>query len=261
MTEELKAIARRIRLLALDVDGVLTDGRIHYSGDSEEMKSFSILDGLGIKLVRRCGIQVAIITARRSGAVERRARELGIDHCVQGREDKLEALRELLASTGLTLAETAYKGDGLPDLYATNHLNAAQLWRNLGGGKFADMSAEMFTPEQTGRDKHGAAWADFDNDGRLDLVQLTGAVMGVGAQPMRLLHNLGAIFTAMLASTPRWLRMMVMNGTISMPPPIPNRPARKPAQMPSANNSATSVGSSNSIKAPEARVQPAIRPA
>ncbi|MBP6381180.1 MAG: HAD hydrolase family protein [Pseudomonadales bacterium] len=118
MTEELKAIARRIRLLALDVDGVLTDGRIHYSGEGEEMKSFSILDGLGIKLVRHCGIQVAIITARRSGAVERRARELGIDHCVQGREDKLEALRELLAGTGLTLAETAYMGDDLPDLRA-----------------------------------------------------------------------------------------------------------------------------------------------
>ena len=68
--------------------------------------------------MRHCGIQVAIITARRSGAVERRARELGIDHCVQGREDKLEALRELLAGTGLTLAETAYMGDDLPDLRA-----------------------------------------------------------------------------------------------------------------------------------------------
>ena len=120
MTEELKAIARRIRLLALDVDGVLTDGRIHYSGEGEEMKSFSILDGLGIKLVRHCGIQVAIITARRSGAVERRARELGIDHCVQGREDKLEALRELLGSTGLTLAET-------PDC-ALAELHGAQSW-------------------------------------------------------------------------------------------------------------------------------------
>jgi 3-deoxy-D-manno-octulosonate 8-phosphate phosphatase (KDO 8-P phosphatase) len=118
MTEDLRAVARRIRLLALDVDGVLTDGRIHYSGEGEEMKSFSILDGLGIKLARRCGIQVAIITARRSVAVERRARELGIDHCLQGREDKLEALRELLGTTGLTLAQTAYMGDDLPDLRA-----------------------------------------------------------------------------------------------------------------------------------------------
>jgi 3-deoxy-D-manno-octulosonate 8-phosphate phosphatase (KDO 8-P phosphatase) len=118
MSEEIAAIARHIRLLALDVDGVLTDGRIHYTGEHEEMKSFSILDGLGIKLLRRSGIQVAVITARRSAAVERRVRELGIDHCMQGREDKLEALQELLHATGFTLEETAYMGDDLPDLRA-----------------------------------------------------------------------------------------------------------------------------------------------
>jgi 3-deoxy-D-manno-octulosonate 8-phosphate phosphatase (KDO 8-P phosphatase) len=118
MSEEFGAIARGIRLLALDVDGVLTDGRIHYAGEHEEMKSFSILDGLGIKLVRRSGIQVAVITARRSAAVERRVRELGIDHCMQGREDKLAALEELLHQTGFTLEQTAYMGDDLPDLPA-----------------------------------------------------------------------------------------------------------------------------------------------
>ncbi len=118
MTQDLASIARRIRLLALDVDGVLTDGRIHYIGDAEEIKSFSILDGLGIKLLRRAGVRVAIITARRSAAVERRARELGIDDCVQGREDKLQALDELLARTGIARAETAYIGDDLPDLAA-----------------------------------------------------------------------------------------------------------------------------------------------
>lgn len=118
MQSELAERAARIRLLALDVDGVLTDGRIHYTDSGEEMKSFSILDGLGIKLLRRSGIIVAIITARRSTTVERRARELGIDHCLQGREDKLEALKELLAETGITLEETAYMGDDLPDLRA-----------------------------------------------------------------------------------------------------------------------------------------------
>lgn len=116
MTEELTRLARGIRLLVLDVDGVLTDGRIHYSGEHEEMKSFSILDGLGIKLLRRSGVQVAILTARRSPAVERRVRELAIDHCIQGREDKMLALTELLGHTGFTLAETAYIGDDLPDL-------------------------------------------------------------------------------------------------------------------------------------------------
>ncbi len=115
---ELEARARRIRLLALDVDGVLTDGRIHYTSAGEEMKSFSILDGLGIKMLRRAGIEVAVITARRSPMVERRVAELGIEHCLQGREDKLEALRELVTPLGIALEEVAYMGDDLPDLRA-----------------------------------------------------------------------------------------------------------------------------------------------
>ena len=112
------ARARRIKLLALDVDGVLTDGRIHYASGGEELKSFSILDGLGIKMLRRAGIQIAIITGRQSSIVQRRAAELDIDHCVQGREDKLAALQEILQQTGIALEETAYIGDDLPDLGA-----------------------------------------------------------------------------------------------------------------------------------------------
>jgi len=115
---DIEARARRVRLLALDVDGVLTDGRIHYTSAGEEMKSFSILDGLGIKLLRRAGVQVAVITARRSPMVDRRVAELGIEHCLQGREDKLEALRELIAPLHITLDEVAYMGDDLPDLRA-----------------------------------------------------------------------------------------------------------------------------------------------
>ena len=115
---ELSARAERIRLLVLDVDGVLTDGGIHYTSAGEEVKSFSILDGLGIKLVRRAGIRVAIITGRNSPMVQRRAAELGIDLCVQGREDKLAALEELLASERISLEQCAYMGDDLPDLGA-----------------------------------------------------------------------------------------------------------------------------------------------
>lgn len=115
---QLQAIAARLRLLVLDVDGVLTDGGILYTDDGRELKRFSILDGLGIKLLRGQGVEVAIITGRRSPALERRVHELGITHCLQAREDKLVALRELLASLGITLAEVAYMGDDLPDLPA-----------------------------------------------------------------------------------------------------------------------------------------------
>ena len=93
-----------------------------------------------------------------------------------------------------------YDGDGLPDLYVTNHLNQARLFRNLGGDRFADVTAQVLSPAQTGGDKHGAAWADFDNDGRLDLVQLTGAVQGTGAEPKRLLHNTGGSFEYVAAA-------------------------------------------------------------
>jgi hypothetical protein len=81
--------------------------------------------------------------------------------------------------------------DGLPDLYVTNHLNEARLYRNLGGGRFEDVTTTYFAHEDILADKHGCAWADYDNDGRLDLVQLTGAVRGVGSEPKLLFHNRG----------------------------------------------------------------------
>lgn len=111
--------ARGIRLLALDCDGVLTDGRLIYGNDGEELKAFSILDGLGIKLLRASGVEVAIITGRKSEIVQRRARELGIGNLLlQGREDKLVALEELVARLGISLGAVAYCGDDLPDLPA-----------------------------------------------------------------------------------------------------------------------------------------------
>lgn len=87
-----------------------------------------------------------------------------------------------------------YDGDGLPDLYVTNHLNEAKLYRNLGKGRFADVTREVFEPKDLGGDKHGAAWADFNNDDHLDLVQLTGAARGVGTEPKRLFLNRGNKF-------------------------------------------------------------------
>jgi len=87
-----------------------------------------------------------------------------------------------------------FDGDGLPDLYVTNHLNGAKLYRNLGKGRFSDVTDQFFRSQDLSGDKHGAAWADFDNDGHLDLVQLTGAARGVGSEAKRLFRNLGTGF-------------------------------------------------------------------
>ena len=96
-------MAAAIRLAALDVDGVLTDGKVTYDSEGRETKSFDIKDGLGIKLLQRVGIQVAIITGRQSTMVERRAAELGITIIVQGREDKLAAVNELAGQLQVSL--------------------------------------------------------------------------------------------------------------------------------------------------------------
>ena len=106
---------KNLQLLALDVDGVLSDGRLYYTDQGEEFKSFNIRDGLGIKLLQRAGITVAIITGRTSAMVTRRAAELSIAHVVKGREDKLEALLDLCGNLKIDLSNVAYMGDDLPD--------------------------------------------------------------------------------------------------------------------------------------------------
>jgi len=110
--------AAAIRLLVLDVDGTLTDGRIILGSRGEELKAFHVHDGLGLKLVRNCGIEVAWITARSSRLVELRAKELGLTHLIQGCRDKRRALDLLCIKLDLSLDEVAYMGDDLPDLPA-----------------------------------------------------------------------------------------------------------------------------------------------
>lgn len=105
-----------IRLLLLDVDGVMTDGRIIYDDRGGETKAFDVKDGHGIKLLQRAGIRVGIITGRQSPVVDRRAAELGIDLVYQGAKDKLVPFREVLHKTGLDCAAVAYVGDDLVDL-------------------------------------------------------------------------------------------------------------------------------------------------
>ena len=94
--QKILSLAKSIRLLLLDVDGVLTDGKLYFGNNGEELKAFDIQDGLGIKLLQRSGVKVGIITGRSSKLVARRAKDLGIQLVVQGREDKLTALNEIL---------------------------------------------------------------------------------------------------------------------------------------------------------------------
>lgn len=110
--------AATIQLLVLDVDGAMTNGQVFFSAQGDELKAFNILDGQGIKILQRQGIEVAIITGRTSPLTARRASDLGIRHLQQGREDKLVALRELCGQLELSLDQVAYLGDDLPDLSA-----------------------------------------------------------------------------------------------------------------------------------------------
>ena len=116
MTAELIARARAIRLLVLDVDGVLTDGRLYYADDGVELKAFNIQDGLGLRMLSASGVIIAIISGRRSTALERRAENLGVEHVFQGVNDKLSVFQELLTRLSLGARTAAAIGDDLPDL-------------------------------------------------------------------------------------------------------------------------------------------------
>jgi 3-deoxy-D-manno-octulosonate 8-phosphate phosphatase (KDO 8-P phosphatase) len=113
---DLAARCEPIRLLVLDVDGVLTDGRITYTDDGVEIKSFHVRDGSGLVLWQRAGRQVAIISGRTSRAVEVRATELGIKLLDQGRADKQQALHDLLTTLDVPPEQVCAVGDDLPDL-------------------------------------------------------------------------------------------------------------------------------------------------
>ncbi len=108
--------ARNLRLIIFDVDGVLTDGALYLADDGQEIKAFFSLDGHGMKMLKRSGVELAIITARNSQLMVHRARNLGITHLYQGAEDKLEAYQHLLAELAIAPEHIAYMGDDLVDL-------------------------------------------------------------------------------------------------------------------------------------------------
>ncbi len=108
--------ARRVRLMAFDVDGVLTDGALYYTDEGVEIKAFSTLDGVGIKMLQSAGITVAIITGRSSRCVELRMQNLGINIVRQGIADKRATLLQLLAELAIPAGEAGYMGDDIVDL-------------------------------------------------------------------------------------------------------------------------------------------------
>jgi 3-deoxy-D-manno-octulosonate 8-phosphate phosphatase (KDO 8-P phosphatase) len=110
------ARARRVRLVIFDVDGVLTDGRLWYGPGGEELKAFHAFDGHGIKLLQLGGLRTAIISGRSSQAVEERAKELGIEHVVQGAGDKRRSYLALLRKLKVKAEATAYMGDDVVDV-------------------------------------------------------------------------------------------------------------------------------------------------
>ena len=110
------ARARRVRLVIFDVDGVLTDGRLWYGPGGEELKAFHAFDGHGVKLLRMARLETAIISGRDSPAVAERSKELGIEHVMQGVENKRTAFERMLRRLGTRRAATAYMGDDFADL-------------------------------------------------------------------------------------------------------------------------------------------------
>jgi len=114
--KDILAKAAQIKLVVFDVDGVLTDGSLFVGDDGQEYKAFHSRDGLGMKLLRKSGVEIGIITARTSEVVKHRMENLDIQHVYQGRLDKLPALEELIAKLGLSFEQTAYVGDDIVDL-------------------------------------------------------------------------------------------------------------------------------------------------
>ena len=129
--DDAESRAKEISLLLLDVDGVLTDGRLYFSNSGEEFKAFHSLDGHGIKMLKQAGIEVGIITGRSSALLEKRAADLGIELLYQGREDKLNVLDEIISSRGIAKSSIAYVGDDLPALPV---LNCVGLGFSVPGG-------------------------------------------------------------------------------------------------------------------------------
>lgn len=141
----------KIKLIVLDVDGTLTDGGIYYDSQGNEMKRFDVKDGLGIKVGIAAGLEFAVITGRESPMVERRVKELGIQHLLSGVQIKLPALKQLLAELQLFQDEVCYIGDDLNDLECMEYVGVA--------GCPADAAEEIKSASHFVADRNGGCGA------------------------------------------------------------------------------------------------------
>lgn len=146
--DPVQSLADNIRLLVLDVDGILSDGKLYFSNSGEETKAFFTQDGLGLKMLQASGIKVALITGRESAIVADRAAKLGIEMVYQGRDDKKNILDEILSSLGMDYSVAAYAGDDLPDLAC---IKAAHLGITVPDGHFlVKEAADVITSREGG---------------------------------------------------------------------------------------------------------------
>ncbi|MFI3189159.1 MAG: 3-deoxy-manno-octulosonate-8-phosphatase KdsC [Methylococcales bacterium] len=125
MNNELIEKAKKLKLLILDVDGVLTDGKLFFDNDGNEYKSFHARDGHGIKLLRQTGVEVAVISGRKSNSVALRMKSLGIEYVYQGHENKIAAFNEIIAKLGISPEQAAHVGDDVLDLPVMSRVGLA----------------------------------------------------------------------------------------------------------------------------------------
>jgi 3-deoxy-D-manno-octulosonate 8-phosphate phosphatase (KDO 8-P phosphatase) len=116
VSNEVLARAKKIKVVIFDVDGVMTDGGLTIGDDGQEYKTFNTQDGLGMKLLRQSGVEMAIITGRTSNVVTKRAESTGVAHFYQGVDDKLQAFEDLLIKMGVAADQTAFVGDDVVDM-------------------------------------------------------------------------------------------------------------------------------------------------
>jgi len=165
-----------VRLLVLDVDGVLTDGGLWYGPQGELIKRFDVRDGLGIRLLQHAGFEVALLSGGRGGATQERARHLGIRHCLVGATDKPRALESLQAELGMDPAATAFLGDDFNDLAVRSRVGllvatadaAAPLRRQAdlvllspgGHGAVRELAERLLQPTAFWQELQGQGWRE-----------------------------------------------------------------------------------------------------